>query len=187
MTSIKEILNDCETRMTKALENLRNELSKIRTGRASTALLDTVKVEAYGSEVPINQVANVSVSDAHTLSLQVWDKGLMGHVEKAIRSANLGLNPVNDGQAIRVPMPPLTEERRKEIVKLVKKFGEEAKVAVRNIRRDAMEHLKKAEKDQHFSEDERKRGEDEVQKKTDSKTKDIDNIVAIKDKEVMAV
>ena len=187
MNNIKDILHDCETRMSKALENLRNELAKIRTGRASTALLDTVRVEAYGSEVPINQVANVTVSDAHTLSLQVWDKGLMGHVEKAIRSANLGLNPVNDGTMIRVPMPPLTEERRKEIVKLVKKFGEESKVAVRNIRRDAMEHLKKAEKDQHFSEDDRKRGEDEVQKKTDAKTKEIDNIVAIKDKEVMAV
>jgi ribosome recycling factor len=187
MNNIKDILNDCESRMSKALENLRNELSKIRTGRASTALLDTVRVEAYGSEVPISQVANLSVSDAHTLSLQVWDKGLMGHVEKAIRSANLGLNPVNDGTMIRVPMPPLTEERRKEIVKLVKKFGEESKVAVRNIRRDAMEHLKKAEKAEHFSEDERKRGEDEVQKKTDLKTKEIDNIVAIKDKEVMAV
>ena len=187
MTSIKEILTDCETRMTKALDNLRNELAKIRTGRATTALLDTVRVEAYGSEVPINQVANVTVSDAHTLSLQVWDKGLMGHVEKAIRSANLGLNPVNDGTMIRVPMPPLTEERRKEIVKLVKKFGEEAKVSVRNVRRDAMEHLKKAEKAEHFSEDDRKRGEDDVQKKTDAKTKDIDGIVAIKDKEVMAV
>lgn len=187
MTSTKEILTDCETRMSKALENLRHELAKIRTGRASTALLDTVKVDAYGSEVPINQVGNITVADAHSLTVQVWDRGLMGHVEKAIRSANLGLNPVNDGQMIRVPMPPLTEERRKEIVKLVKKFGEESKVAVRNIRRDAMEHLKKAEKDEHFSEDERKRGEEEVQKKTDGKTKEIDQIVAIKDKEVMAV
>jgi ribosome recycling factor len=187
MTSIKEILTDCETRMSKAIESLRNELAKIRTGRASTALLDTVKVDAYGTESPINQVANVTVADAHSLTVQVWDKSLMGHVEKAIRTANLGLNPVNDGQVIRVPMPPLTEERRKEIVKLVKKFGEDSKVSIRNVRRDAMEHLKKAEKAEHFSEDERKRGEDEVQKKTDAKTKEIDQIVAIKDKEVMAV
>ncbi len=187
MNTTKEILHDCETRMVKALDSLRHELSKIRTGRASTALLDTVHVEAYGSEVPIAQVGNINVTDAHSLSVQVWDKGLMGAVEKAIRNANLGLNPVNDGQAIRVPLPPLTEERRKEIVKLVKKFGEEAKVGVRNVRRDSMEHLKKAEKAEHFSEDERKRGEDEVQKKTDAKVKECDSIVAIKEKEVMAV
>ncbi len=187
MTNIKDILGDCETRMNKAVENVRQELSKIRTGRATTALLDSVKVEAYGSEVPINQVANMSVSDAHTLTLQVWDKGMMGAVEKAIRSANLGLNPMNDGQVIRVPMPPLTEERRKEIVKLVKKFGEEGKVSIRNVRRDAIEHLKKAEKAEHFREDDRKRGEDEVQKKTDAHTKNIDSLIATKEKEVMAV
>ena len=184
---MRQELKDIEKRMGDAVAALKDKFKTLRTGRANLGLLDGITVSAYGTDVPINQVANVTVSDAHTLSLQVWDKGLMGHVEKAIRSANLGLNPVNDGQAIRVPMPPLTEERRKEIVKLVKKFGEEAKVAVRNIRRDAMEHLKKAEKDQHFSEDDRKRGEDEVQKKTDSKTKEIDNIVTIKDKEVMAV
>ncbi|MDP4199149.1 MAG: ribosome recycling factor [Bacteroidota bacterium] len=187
MTTIKDILHDCDTRMAKAIESLRNELAKIRTGRATTALLDTVHVEAYGSEVPIAQVGNINVSDAHSLSVQVWDKGLMGAVEKAIRNANLGLNPVNDGQVIRVPLPPLTEERRKEIVKLVKKFGEETKVSVRNVRRDSMEHLKKAEKDQHFSEDERKRGEEEVQKKTDAKVKETDSIISIKEKEVMAV
>ena len=187
MDSTKEILHDCEVRMTKGVENLRNEMAKIRTGRATTALLDTVKVEAYGTESPINQVANLSVADAHTLTVQVWDKGMLGAVEKAIRNANLGLNPMNDGQVIRVPMPPLTEDRRKEIVKLVKKFGEEAKIAVRNVRRDAIEHLKKAEKAEHFSEDERKRGEDDVQKKTDAKIKDIDALVAQKEKEVMAV
>ena len=187
MTNIKDILSDCESRMHKAVENVRNELAKIRTGRATTGLLDTVKVEVYGSEVPINQVANLSVSDAHTLTVQVWDKGTMGAVEKAIRNANLGLNPMNDGSVIRVPMPPLTEERRKEIVKLVKKFGEEGKIAVRNIRRDAMEHLKKAEKAEHVREDDRKRGEDEVQKKTDHHIEELDNLVAQKEKEVMAV
>jgi len=187
MNSTKEILSDTETRMSKALENLRGEMAKIRTGRATTGLLDTVKVDAYGSETPLNQVGNLSVTDAHTISIQVWDKSMMGAVEKAIRAANLGLNPMNDGTMIRVPMPPLTEERRKEIVKLVKKFGDESKVAVRNVRRDAMEHLKKAEKAEHFSEDERKRGEDDVQKKTDGKIKDIDALVAAKEKEVMAV
>jgi ribosome recycling factor len=187
MNTIKEITNDCETRMAKAVENVRQELTKIRTGRASTALLDTVKVDAYGSEVPLNQVGNLSVSDAHTIAIQVWDKGMMGAVEKAIRTANLGLNPMNDGQMIRVPMPPLTEERRVEISKLVKKFGEEGKIAVRNVRRDAMEHLKKAEKADHFSEDDRKRGEDDVQKKTDHNIKEIDSLIAIKEKEVMAV
>jgi ribosome recycling factor len=179
MTTIKEILTDCETRMAKAFENVRHELSKIRTGRATTALLDAVRVDAYGSETPLNQIGNLSVSDAHTITIQVWDKGMMGAVEKAIRNANLGLNPMNDGQVIRVPMPPLTEERRKEISKLVKKFGEEGKVSIRNVRRDAMENMKKAEKDQ--------RGEEDVQKKTDHYIKEIDSLVAIKEKEVMAV
>lgn len=187
MTTIKEILTDCETRMAKAFENVRHELSKIRTGRATTALLDAVRVDAYGSETPLNQIGNLSVSDAHTITIQVWDKGMMAAVEKAIRNANLGLNPMNDGQVIRVPMPPLTEERRKEISKLVKKFGEEGKVSIRNVRRDAMENMKKAEKDQHFREDDRKRGEEDVQKKTDHYIKEIDSLVAIKEKEVMAV
>ena len=187
MTTIKEIITDCEARMSKAIESVRNELAKIRTGRASTGLLDAVRVEAYGSDMPINQVANLSVSDAHTITVQVWDKGMMAAVEKAIRNANLGLNPMSDGQVIRVPMPPLTEERRKEISKLVKKFGEEGKVSIRHIRHDAIEHLKKSEKEQHFREDDRKRGEDEVQKKTDHYTKEIDNLVASKEKEVMAI
>jgi ribosome recycling factor len=173
--------------MTKAVESFMHELSKIRTGRASTALLDTVRVDAYGTPMALNQVANVTTPDAHTIAIQAWDKGLMGSIEKAIQAANLGLNPSNDGIMIRVPMPPLTEERRKEIVKLVKKLGEEAKVSIRNVRRDSMEHLKKAEKAEHFSEDERKRGEDDVQKKTDGKVKDIDSLVATKEKEVMAV
>ncbi len=187
MTSIKEIIADCDHRMGKAVESFTHELSKIRTGRASTALLDTVRVDAYGSPTPLNQVSNLTVPDAHTIAIQAWDKGLIGAIEKAILAANLGLTPANDGTTIRVPMPPLTEERRKEIVKLVKKLGEEAKVAIRNVRRDAMENLKKSEKDQHFSEDDRKRGEDDVQKKTDGKVKDIDALIASKEKEVMAV
>jgi ribosome recycling factor len=187
MTNIKDILHDCDSRMAKSIESLIHELTKIRTGRASTALLDTVKVDAYGSMMTLNQVANLTVPDAHTIAIQPWDKGLASHIEKAIRDANLGLNPGSDGTIIRVPMPPLTEERRKEITKLVKKLGEESKIAVRNVRRDAMEHLKKAEKAEHFREDDRKKGEDEVQKKTDAKVKEIDNLVAAKEKEVMAV
>ncbi|MEI8133921.1 MAG: ribosome recycling factor [bacterium] len=187
MNTTKEIIADCEHRMAKAIESCQNELNKIRTGRASTALLDSVKVDAYGTMMTLNQVANLSVPDAHTIAIQAWDRGLTSAIEKAIRDANLGFNPSSDGTFVRVPMPPLTEERRKEITKLVKKLGEDSKVAIRNVRRDAMEHLKKAEKEDHFSEDERKRGEDDIQKKTDLKVKDIDGIVAAKEKEVMAV
>lgn len=187
MTTIKEILADCDIRMKKSIDALHHEMNKIRTGRASTALLDTVKVDAYGSMMSLQQVANLAVPDAHTITIQPWDKGLSHAIEKAIQNANLGLNPANDGTLIRVPLPPLTEERRREITKIVKKLGEEAKVACRNVRRDAMEHLKKAEKAEHFSEDERKRGEDEVQKRTDARVKEIDGLVAAKEKEVMSV
>ncbi len=187
MNTTKEIITDCDHRMAKALESFNNELSKIRTGRASTGLLDTVKVDAYGTMMTLNQVANLSVPDAHSIAIQPWDRGLSGAIEKAIRDANLGLNPSSDGTFVRVPMPPMTEERRKEITKIVKKLGEEAKISIRNVRRDAMEHLKKAEKEEHFSEDERKRGEDDIQKKTDQRVKDIDGLVAAKEKEVMAV
>ena len=187
MNTTKEIIVDCDHRMAKALDSFNNELNKIRTGRASTALLDTVKVDAYGTMMTLNQVANLSVPDAHSIAIQPWDRGLSSAIEKAIRDANLGLNPSSDGTFVRVPMPPMTEERRKEITKIVKKLGEEAKISIRNVRRDAMEHLKKAEKEEHFSEDERKRGEDDVQKKTDQKVKDIDALVIAKEKEVMAV
>lgn len=183
----KEIIADCDSRMLKALDALRSEFTKIRTGRATTGLLDSVRVESYGQTMPINQVASLSIPDAHTITIQPWDKSMLVHIEKAIKVANLGLNPMNDGQIIRVPMPPLTEERRKEIVKLVKKFGEDSKVAVRNVRRDAMEHLKKAVKDNGLSEDEKKRSEDDVQKRTDARVKEIDGIVAAKEKEVMSV
>ena len=187
MTTTKAIILDCETRMKKAIDACNHEFTKIRTGRASTALLDSVKVEVYGSMMSINQIANMSVPDPHMITVQPYDKSSLGAIDKAIKAANLGLNPSNDGNVIRVPMPPLTEDRRKEIVKLVKKFGEEAKVSIRNARRDGMESLKKAEKDQHFSEDERKRAEDEVQKKTDLNVKEVDALVASKEKEVMAV
>jgi len=184
---LKDILKETETRMHKAIESVRSELIKIRTGKATTALLDTVKVESYGTLMPLNQVGTVNVADVHMITVTPWDKGLLGAIDKAILAANLGFNPSNDGTMIRVPIPPLNEERRRELVKLTKKFGEEGKIAVRNIRRDEIEHLKKAEKDDHFSEDERKRGEAEIQKYTDKAIKDIDSLLAIKEKEIMEV
>ena len=173
--------------MNKAVEAVRNELSRIRTGKATTALLDMVKVDYYGTPTPIQQVGNISVHDAHLLTITPWDKSAIGTIEKAILTANLGLNPNNDGTVIRVPIPALNEERRRELVKLVKKFGEEGKIAIRNIRRDVNEQLKKSEKAEHFSEDDRKRGEAEVQKTTDKHIKDIDNLLAVKEKEIMEV
>ncbi|MBI2618888.1 MAG: ribosome recycling factor [Ignavibacteriales bacterium] len=184
---VKDILVDAEKRMTKAVEVVRDELVKIRTGKATTTLLDGVKVDYYGTMTPLKQIANISTPDAHLITVQPWEKGMIQPIEKAILNANLGLNPANDGALIRVPIPPLNEERRKELVKLVKKFAEEGKVAVRNVRRDAIEHLKKTEKQDHISEDERKRAETEVQKQTDKHIKDIDTIVAHKEKEIMEV
>lgn len=184
---VKDILKQNDEKMHRALDVVRQELVKVRTGKATTALLDGVKVEYYGSAMSLNQVANVSVHDVHTISVQPWDKNMVGPIEKAIRAANLGLNPIPDSNLVRVPIPPLNEERRRELVKLVKKFAEEGKIAVRNVRRDAIEHLKKSEKAEHFSEDERKRGETEVQKMTDKFIKDIDNLVEMKEKEIMEV
>jgi ribosome recycling factor len=187
MTNVKDILKNAEDRMKKAVEVVREELVKIRTGKATTALLDSVKVDYYGTMTPLKQIANLSTPDVHSISVQPWEKGMIQPIEKAIISANLGLNPVTDGVLVRVPIPSLNEERRKELVKLTKKFGEDGKVAVRNVRRDAIEHLKKAEKGDHLSEDERKRGEQETQKLTDKFTKDIDNLLTLKEKEVMEV
>lgn len=184
---IKTILKDTEDRMSKAVEAVRQEFVKIRTGKATTALLDGVKVDYYGSIMPLRQVANISTPDVHTISVQPWEKTMIGPIEKAILGANLGLNPASDGTVIRVPIPPLNEERRKELVKLVKKFAEEGKIAIRNVRRDCIEHLKKAEKEEHFSEDERKRGEAEAQKLTDKMIKDVDHLVVLKEKEIMEV
>jgi len=184
---VKDILKNTEEKMNKAVEVVRHEFAKIRTGKATTALLDGVKVDAYGSQMSLHQVANLSIPDVHTITIQPWDKGMIAPIDKAIQAANLGLNPVSDGTVIRVPIPPLTEERRKEMVKLIKKFAEEGKIAVRNVRRDGIEHLKKSEKAEHFSEDERKRGEGEVQKMTDRHITDIDGLVTLKEKEIMEV
>jgi ribosome recycling factor len=184
---VKQILKDADDRMHKAVDVVRQELVKIRTGKATTALLEGIKVEYYGSVMPLQQLANLAVVDLHALSITPWDKSAIDPIQKAVQTANLGLNPVKDADHIRVPIPPLNEERRRELVKLTKKFGEEGKIAIRNIRRDIIEHLKKSEKAEHFSEDERKRAEVEVQKMTDKMIKDVDNHLALKEKEIMEV
>jgi len=181
------VIKDAKTRMDKSLESLRQELAKIRTGKATTALLDGIKVDYYGSLVPLNQVGNVSVLDAHTLSITPWEKPMVSIIEKAIMEENLGFNPVSDGTNLKVPVPPPNEERRKDLVKLVKKFGEEAKIAMRNIRRDANDHLKKEEKEKKMSEDQLLDAEDEVQKLTDNHTKLIDDVLRHKEEEIMEV
>ena len=184
---VKDILKDSEGRMQKATEVVRQELVKLRTGKATTTLLDGIKVDYYGTLTPLNQVGNVSVADIHTLTVTPWDKSMLDVIVRAIQAANLGLNPIKDADLVRVPIPSLNEERRRELVKLAKKFGEDGKIAVRNIRRDAIEHLKKAEKAEHLSEDDRKRGEQETQKLTDKHVKDIDTLLAHKEKEIMEV
>ncbi|MFM7156801.1 MAG: ribosome recycling factor [Bacteroidota bacterium] len=182
---VNDIVKEAGNAMAKAVEHAGQHISKVRTGRASVTLLDNVKVDYYGTPTPLAQVGNLSVPDARTILIQPWDKGSLPAIEKAILTSDLGLNPANDGSVIRVPIPPLTEERRKEFVKLCKKFAEDGKVAVRNIRRDHMEELKVAEKKEHFSEDDRKRGEDEIQKLTDRYVKDIDAVMVKKEKEIL--
>ncbi len=184
---IKDILNDTDARMRKAIDFVRQELVKLRTGKATTTLLDGIRVDYYGTPTPLNQVGNVSVADIHTLTVTPWDKSMLDAIVKAIQAANLGLNPVKDADLVRIPIPPLNEERRRELVKLAKKFGEDGKIAIRNIRRDAIEHLKKAEKAEHLSEDDRKRGEADIQKLTDKSVKEIDTLLAHKEKEIMEV
>ena len=176
---------DLERRMHGAVESLKGDLGGLRTGRASTSLLDPVTVEVYGAHMPLNQVATVSVPEPRMISVQVWDKTNVGPVEKAIRSAGLGLNPINDGNTLRLPIPDLTEERRKELAKLAGQYSEKAKVAVRNVRRDGMDALKTDEKKGVFSEDERKRPETEVQKLTDATIADIDQVADAKEKEIL--
>ncbi|MES2095475.1 MAG: ribosome recycling factor [Pseudomonadota bacterium] len=176
---------DLERRMAGAVEALKHDLAGLRTGRASTALLDPVTVEVYGSHMPLNQVATVSVPEPRMLSVQVWDKQNIGPVEKAIRSAGLGLNPINDGNTLRLPIPDLTEERRKELAKLAGKYAEAARIAARNVRRDGMDNLKVDEKKGVYSEDERKRLEIEVQKVTDATIADIDAAATAKEKEIL--
>jgi ribosome recycling factor len=176
---------DLERRMAGAVDALKHDLAGLRTGRASTALLDPVTVEVYGSHMPINQVATVSVPEPRMLSVQVWDKSNVGPVDKAIRSAGLGLNPIVDGTTLRLPIPDLTEERRKELAKLAGKYAEDARIATRNVRRDGMDSLKTDEKKGLFGEDERKRLETEVQKMTDKTIADIDSTAGAKEKEIL--
>ena len=176
---------DLERRMAGAVESLKHDLGGLRTGRASTSLIDPVTVEVYGSHMPITQVATVSAPEPRMLSVQVWDKSNVGPVDKAIRSAGLGLNPIVDGQTLRLPIPDLTEERRKELAKLANQYAEKARIAARNVRRDGMDSLKTDEKKGVFGEDERKRHETEVQKLTDATIADIDAAAASKEKEIL--
>ena len=187
MTDYNEIKNDAKTRMEKSFESLKADFGGLRAGRAHANLLDGITVEAYGSPTPLSQVGTVSVPDARTLSVSVWDKGLAKAVEKAIRESDLGLNPVSDGQLIRIPIPPLSEERRKELVKVAGKYAEQGKVAVRNVRRDALDGIKKLKKDNAISEDEEKKYENEIQKLTDETIKKIEDELARKEKDIMQV
>ncbi|MEV4778081.1 ribosome recycling factor [Burkholderia sp. LMU1-1-1.1] len=185
--SVADVKKNAQERMTKSLETLRADLAKVRTGRAHTGILDHVMVEYYGSPTALTQVANVTLMDARTIGVQPFEKKMASTIEKAIRDADLGLNPSSQGDMIRVPTPPLTEERRKEMVKLVKSEAEDAKIAVRNIRRDGNESLKKLVKDKAISEDDERRASDEVQKLTDKFIADIDKMVVEKEKEVLTV
>jgi ribosome recycling factor len=185
--SIADIRKQTTDKMAKSIETLRHDLAKVRTGRAHTGLLDHLRVNYYGNEVPISQVANVTLADARTIQVQPWEKKMIQVVEKAIRDSDIGVNPATSGDVIRVPMPALTEERRKELTKIVRHEGENAKVAVRNVRRDAIAHLKELLKKSEVSEDDEKRAQDEVQKMTDKSIADIDKIVAEKERDLMAV
>jgi ribosome recycling factor len=182
---LDELYKKTEEHMNKTLENLAQELSGIRTGKASPAILDVVRVNYYGQNVPVKQVANISVPDPRTLAIQPWDRSMIGEIEKAIQASDLGLNPQNDGGMIRLPIPPLTEERRKDLVKVVKRIGEDSKVAVRNVRRDANEKVKKLEKEHELSEDAMHAKQDEIQKLTDAFIKRVDDAVAGKEREVL--
>ena len=182
---IPDITKNADSLMHKAVEHLQGQLSKVRTGRASANLLDNIKVEYYGEPTPIAQVGGISTPDARSILIQPWDATTVSAIERAILAANIGLTPQNDGQVIRINVPPLTQERRLDIVKQCKKMAEDAKLAVRNVRRDANDELKVAEKKEHFSEDDRKRGEDEVQKLTDKHVKEIDEVLAAKEVEVL--
>ena len=185
--SIAEIKQTADQKMHKSIESLKSNLSKIRTGRASPAILEHVQVDYYGSMVPLSQVANLTLVDARTVGVSPWEKKMASVIDKAIRESDLGLNPVSVGELIRVPMPPLSEERRRELTKVVKGEGEHAKVAVRNLRRDANEHLKRLLKDKEISEDDERRAQDEVQKLTDRCITEIDKVLAVKEQEIMTV
>jgi ribosome recycling factor len=184
---IAELKKTTEQKMQKSLEALKHDLAKVRTGRAHTGILDHVQVEYYGSFMSINQVANITLIDARTIGVQPWEKPMIPKVEKAIRESDLGLNPATQGDLIRVPMPMLTEERRKELIKVVKHEGENAKVAVRNLRRDAITHLKDALKKHALSEDDERRAQDDVQKLTDKYVAEVDKLLVEKEKDLMAI
>src|SRR6185295_4787145 len=185
--SIGDIKKQATDKMAKSVESLKNDLAKVRTGRAHTGIIDHLRVDYYGTEMPINQVGSVTLSDARTISIQPFEKKMVQVVEKAIRDSDLGVNPATSGDEVRVPMPAPTEERCKELAKIVKHEGENAKVAVRNIRRDAMTHVKQLRKDSEISEDDDKRAEKEIQQLTDKSIADIDRLVAEKEKDLMAV
>ncbi|AOV05430.1 MULTISPECIES: ribosome recycling factor [Delftia] len=185
--TIADIKKTTESKMGQSIEALKNNLARVRTGRANPSLLDSIHVEYYGSMVPLSQVANVTLLDARTISVQPWEKSMSAKVEKAIRESDLGLNPASLGDLIRVPMPPMSEERRKEMTKLARNEGEASKVAVRNLRRDANEAVKKLVKDKEASEDDQKRCEADVQKMTDKHIAEIDTLVAAKEQDIMAV
>ncbi len=187
MADFSEIKSDTKMRMEKTLESLKNDFGGLRAGRAHASLLDGIMVEAYGSMTPLAQVGTISVPDARTLSISVWDKSLAKSVDKALRESDLGLNPASDGQLIRIPIPPLSEERRKELVKIASKYAEQNKVAIRNIRRDGLDGIKKLKKDNLISEDEEKRFEAEIQKLTDESIKKIDEALASKEKDILQV
>ncbi len=184
---IKDILSDTEDRMKKAIEHFRKDLASLRAGRANPAMLDRIVLDYYGQSTPINQLANITVPEARLLVIQPWDKTTIAAIEKAILKSDLGINPSNDGNVIRLAIPQLTEERRKELVKVLRKRAEEARVAVRNVRRDANDLLKNSEKEKLISEDENKKGMDDIQKETDRHIKEIDAILQGKEKEIMEV
>ena len=185
--SIADIKKTAEAKMARSIESFKTELQKIRTGRAHPGILDQVHVDYYGSMVPISQVANVSLLDARTISVQPWEKGMGAKIEKAIRESDLGLNPASQGDLLRVPMPALSEERRKDLTKVVRHAGEEARIAVRNVRRDANDHAKKLLKDKEISEDDERRSLDELQKLTDRTIAEIDRLTSGKEAEILAV
>lgn len=184
---IEDLKKDAESRMAKSIESLRHELSKLRTGRAHTSLLDHITVEYYGSEVPLSQVANISVVDARTLGVSPWEKQMVPVIEKAILNSDMGLNPVTSGEVIRVPLPPLTEERRKDMTKIVRQEGEGAKVAIRNIRRDVLGDIKQLQKEKEITEDDERRAQDEVQKITDKYVAEVDKLLEAKEKDLMEI
>ncbi|HEB57085.1 MAG TPA: ribosome recycling factor [Gammaproteobacteria bacterium] len=184
---INELKKDAETRMGKSIEALKNDLGKIRTGRAHTSLLDHITLDYYGAQVPLSQVANISVSDARTLAVTPWEKQMVAPIEKAIMTSDMGLNPMTAGEVIRVPLPPLTEERRKDMIKIVRQEGEGAKIAVRNIRRDVLGDFKSLQKDKEITEDEERHAQEDVQKITDRYVAMIDELLKDKEKDLMEI